>query len=114
MPNLNVPGLSGWLAAEDESRQNQASQLQQMSALQTIAGNSDKLRREQSYRAELQALGPNPTQEALLGVATKYGGPDVLVKTLESAQTARERAAAQKELATARLEQNAKYNEMIH
>lgn len=57
---------------------------------QKIAKGVLDVKQETALREELAALGPNPTQEAILSVVTKYGSPD---KVLASIQASVDRAA---------------------
>ena len=84
MPGLmEIPGLAGILQArqlnEQSSQRDQAgqlAQLQQVGALQGILAKVQAAKQAESYRNELQGLGANPSQEALAGVAAKFGSPD--------------------------------------
>ncbi len=49
---------------------------------------------EAQLRQELQALGPNATEEQLMTVLQKYGSPDKVIAALQRSQTARERLQA--------------------
>lgn len=43
-----------------------------------------KVMNEMKLREEIAALGPNATQEQIIAVASKYGSPDAVLRTLQS------------------------------
>lgn len=119
------PGLAGYVMAQQQNQQAGMNDIQQFGAIQGLMANAQKQQQEQAYRQELQSLGPNPTQEQLAGVASKYGGPDALMKAQQAsidkksaaeAQAERQRATLEQQrlLAEAKLEQNSKFAEMMH
>ena len=82
---------------------------------QKIAKGVLDVKQETALRDELSALGPNPTQEAILAVVTKYGSPDKVLAALQAsadrgatreAQAAqqKERLDAQKQMAQDRID----------
>ena len=78
-----VPGLGGYVAGQQMGQRDESQKLAQLGALQQIMQRQQQqqmaqqnMGREQAYRAALQGLGPNPTQEALAGVASQFGSPD--------------------------------------
>ena len=78
-----VPGLGGYVAGQQMGQRDESQKLAQLGALQQIMQRQQQAQmaqqnmgREQAYRAALQGLGPNPTQEALAGVASQFGSPD--------------------------------------
>ena len=77
----NIPGLGGYAAADEESRNVQMGQLQQMGALQGILAKQQAQQREQALRSDLAALGPNPPQEALAQLAAKYAPAGEILKS---------------------------------
>lgn len=103
-PLMNIPGLAGYLAQQQGVQQQEMGQLQQFTqvvglqkALQEQALAKQEAARKNQFRAELGALGPNPTQEQLAGVAAKYTDDpsklmDVQQKSLDRKDAARERA----------------------
>ena len=68
---------------------------------QKIAKGVLDVKQETALRDELAALGPSPTQEAVLAVVTKYGSPDKVLSALQAsadrASTREGQAALQKE-----------------
>lgn len=79
----SIPGLAGYLGGQEQDRiaaaaaqQGQLGQLQQVGALQGILAKVQAAKQQEAYRGALQALGPNPTQEGLAGVAAQFGSPD--------------------------------------
>jgi len=89
------------MALVDKARQTQESiaQTQQrraaeQSSLATAAKIQFGLKQEEQLRDELSKLGPNPTQEQILSVVTKYGPADKVLATLQgSADRAAQREA---------------------
>lgn len=59
---------------------------------------------EAQLRQELQALGPNASEEQLLAVVTKYGSPDKVLAVLQSSQNRQAQMAQQRELAQQRMD----------
>ena len=93
-PLYAVPGLGGFLAQKQANEQSGIGQLQQAQALMGLQGLMQKQAQEQAYRADVSALGPNATPDALAQVVSKYN-PE---KGLEI----RQRAVEQKEAREAR------------
>jgi hypothetical protein len=112
--SMMPPGLAGYLQAQQANQQQGMSTLQQIGAIQSIQANEEKQKRDQAYRAELTALGPDATDEQLAAVAGKYGGPDALLKAKETAIAKKASLEQAKAAADAKLEQNTKYAEMMH
>lgn len=63
----------------------------QTAKLELAAGQEEKL------RAELAALGPNPTQQQIMTVVSKYGSPDKILATLQASQDRQDRLQFQRE-----------------
>lgn len=59
--------------------------------------------REEQLRAELQALGPNASEQELMSVLQKYGSPDKVIAALQSSQTKQAQLTQQRELAQERI-----------
>ena len=57
------------------------------------------LAQEEKLRQELAALGPDATEQQVLGVVTRYGSPDKILATLQGAQSRRDAAEARVEAA---------------
>lgn len=91
MPSLQdvlggVPFLSGYQQQSALNQQQGAQQLQQVGqvmniqqAMQQQAKQDAAAQREAQYRAEIQGLGPNPTQEQLATIGSRYASPDKLM-----------------------------------
>lgn len=62
------------------------------------------IQNEDKLRAELQALGPNATEEQLMAVLQKYGSPDKVIAALQASQNTQARLSQQRELAEGRLD----------
>lgn len=63
------------------------------------------IQNEDKLRAELQALGPNATEEQLMAVLQKYGSPDKVIAALQASQNTQARLAQQRDLAGQRMDQ---------
>ena len=116
MDELKQVGVLSQLAA-----QRQAMDVQR----QTLAEKQVAAQRAEQYRAAVAALGPNPTQDQLVSVASQFGGADKVMDvhqksldrqatTAATAATAAERVAAGREAAAARAEQAAQNATMMH
>lgn len=57
---------------------------------------------EEKLRGELAALGPNPSQDQIMAVVSKYGSPDKILATLQSSQDRQDRLAFQREALAAK------------
>jgi hypothetical protein len=62
------------------------------------------IQNEDKLRAELQALGPNATEEQLMAVLQKYGSPDKVIAALQASQNTQARLSQQRDLAESRLD----------
>lgn len=76
-------------------QQSTALRQQQATAMRTeqqAAREEQRFKLEDQLRSELAALGPNPSEEQVIGVVTKYGDPTQILKILETkaAKTAEE------------------------
>lgn len=88
----NIPGLSGYLAQRQMNEAAPMQDLQQLGVLTQLqaqmaarqkAAQADALDRQ--MRSELSALGPNPDQSALMGIAAKYApAKDILTSQTAS------------------------------
>ena len=86
-PLYAVPGLGGYLARKGMIQDEETDQLKQAGAVLSLQGaiqNQAKAQqaqqREAAYRAAIEGLGPNPTQEGLAAVASKFAAPDDVLK----------------------------------
>lgn len=68
----------------------------QTQKLEMAAGQEEKLRQE------LANLGPNPTQQQIMGVVSKYGSPDKILATLQASQDRQDRLQFQREALAAK------------
>lgn len=120
-PLQNVPGLAGYLAAQQQNQAQTSGQLQQAQAVLGIQGamqQQEQARiaaaKEAAMQRDRQALGENPTPEALMGFAAKHSPP----KDILSTQTAHaDRQAALKAKAeenSQRIEDQRRQAEMLH
>lgn len=62
------------------------------------------IQNEDKLRAELQALGPNATEEQLMAVLQKYGSPDKVIAALQASQNNQARLSQQRDLAEGRMD----------
>ena len=69
--------------AQSEMALTQQRQAAQQSSLATSAKTQLSIKQEEQLRDELSKLGPDATQEQILGVVTKYGSPDKVLATLQ-------------------------------
>ena len=88
MPSLNdvlanIPGMAGYYANRQRRQVEEMDELRQVSTLAQLHGQMQAqaekqkaAQREGQYRAEVAALGPNPTQEQLVTIASRFGGPE--------------------------------------
>lgn len=60
-------------------------------------------KQEEQLRKELQALGPNASEQELMTVLQKYGSPDKVIAALQSSQNKQQQLQQQRELAQERL-----------
>ena len=95
------PGLRGWFAADEAARQQNSSQLQQMGGLSQLYGMLQKQQQEQAYRS---ALSQVQTPDEQLAVATKFGGPEAVMRHADRAAQIK----ATKETALARITETAR------
>ena len=76
MPSLEntlaqIPGYGGYLAKRQQNQQAELGELQQASGLMGILKNIQAQQREQQFRSELAALGPDAPAEARLPLWAK-------------------------------------------
>lgn len=98
----NIPGLGGYLAKRQMNEQAPMQDLQQLGALAQLQAQSQAMQKaeqaaaqERQMRAELEALGPNPDQNALMRVASKYAPAQAILTSQTSSldrQAARDAA----------------------
>lgn len=103
----NIPGLAGYRAAEQNADSRQLGQLQQAVSLQSMLEHITKSQQEQKFRADLGALGANPSQESLAQVAARYSTPADVLKSQTSSLDRKAQIDATKEAARSRLQQAA-------
>lgn len=71
------------------------------------AAAKDKAAKEQRLRQEIEALGPNPSDEELMGVYKRFGSPDMQVKIMEGTKLRQDAIEARQAEAAARAAQRA-------
>jgi len=117
-----IPGLAGYLQTRQmndaQSAQNMQGALGQMGMLAQIQARQEEAKqrqmaaqRESQMRAELGALGPNPSQDAVLGITSKYVPAADLFKGTQSSLDRQATIAGQKEMKDATLAQAAKFEQ---
>jgi chemotaxis response regulator CheB len=94
-----VPGLAGYIAAQQQGQQQTMGNLNVANLLEQLQQRQAANQKEQAYRQELSGLGASPTQEQLAGVAAKYGGPDALLKIQQGSLDRQAALAQQKTIA---------------
>lgn len=110
----NVPFLGGWVAADQERRAQQEDQLRQAAQRMTLQKALEDRAQEQAFRSDLTQLGPNPNQESLAQLASKYAKPADLLRTQQASLDRQAALAAQREAVVGRLEQAKQQAEMTH
>jgi hypothetical protein len=71
----------------------------EQSSLATAAKTQLSIRQEEELRSKLSELGPNPSQDQVIGVLTQYGPPEKVLAALTAAQSRTEGAQAKTEAA---------------
>jgi len=69
--------------AQSEMALTQQRRAAEQSSLATAAKTQLSIKQEEQLRDELSKLGPDATQEQILGVVTKYGSPDKVLASLQ-------------------------------
>lgn len=121
----DIPGYGAYVARRQMNEQKPLEELKMYGGLQAVLAGAQKQSRDQAFRDAMAALGENPTQEALAGVAAKYASPGDLLKVHQSSmdrKAALEASASEKDAALqaakeqrlATLEQSARFAEMAH
>lgn len=126
MPSMSdvlagIPGYGGYIAKRAMNEQQDMDQLRQFGAMQQIYNQAQEaqktrvaLEREAAFKADLQALGPNPTQEQVAQVALKHAGPVEAIKNVQSSLDRQAQIKATSEAAQARIEAQAQNAAMLH
>lgn len=71
----------------------------------TAAKTELSIAQEEKLREELGNLGPNPTNESVLAVVSKYGSPEKIMGVLQATQTAQANREARKEETQLKIEE---------
>jgi hypothetical protein len=85
--------------AQSEMALTQQRRAAEQSSLATAAKTQLSIDQENKLRDELSGLGPNATQDQILGVLTKYGPPEKVLAALTAAQSRTDAAQAKTESA---------------
>jgi hypothetical protein len=85
--------------AQSEMALMQQRRASEQSSLATAAKTQLSVRQEEDLRAELSKLGPDATQDQVIGVLTKYGPPEKVLAALTAAQSRKEATQAKTESA---------------
>ena len=116
-----VPGLGGYLAMRQYADQQQAGQMQQVQQFQTMQGAAQQqeervrvAQRDQAMRAELAALGPEPRQEDVVKVVTKYAPAEAVLRSQQSSLDRQATIAASTSAREDALAQRAMQNDQLH
>ena len=102
-----IPGYSGYLAKQKYDQDRQLGELQQASGLAGMLDAIQKRQKEAQLRSELNALGPNPTQEARANVAAKFAPAADILKSQTSSLDRKAQIDATREAAKSRIQQAA-------
>jgi hypothetical protein len=85
--------------AQSEMALTQQRQASQQSSLATAAKIQLSIRQEEELRSKLSELGPNPSQDQVIGVLTQFGPPEKVLAALTAAQSRTEATQAKTESA---------------
>jgi hypothetical protein len=99
--------------------------LQQQTVRQGLLAKLQEAQRQKQYQDAVAGLGPNPTQEQLVGIASRFGGPEAVMKAHQGSldrqatigaqqEAAKAREAMQRDFAAQRAEQAASQATMLH
>ena len=80
----SIPGLGGFVAGDEELRQQQAAKIQQAVALQGVLSRAQANQREQGLRGALSQLPADATQEQVMNAARPFAGADQLLRLTQS------------------------------
>lgn len=113
-----VPFLSGYEGQNQLNQQRESSQLAQAGGLMQLMQQAQRqqegqrqIQKLQAYEQAVRGLGPNPTQEQLVGIASQFGSPE---KVMDVHQKSLDRASLAEEARKSRLaEIEARGNEAI-
>lgn len=89
---LGLRSIAGFEAARQSNDRRALNQLQQLGGVMSLQQALQKQAQEQEFRSGLNALGPNPSQEALTGLASRFASPADVLKTQQSSLDRKEAA----------------------
>lgn len=87
--------------AQESIAQTQQRRAAELSSLATAAKTQLSVRQEEELRSKLSELGPNPSQDQVIGVLTQYGPPEKVLAALTAAQSRTEATLARSATAEA-------------
>lgn len=96
------PRVGALAASEAERRRGQV--LSSQKTQQDVLRGQLSMAQEQRLRDELAALPPNASDEDIINVVSKYGSPDRILATLQTAQNRQAQMAQQRDIAQQRMD----------
>lgn len=99
------PGLEGFETALNSNALRERQQIGALSSLIQAQGALRQQALEQNFRSELEAAGPDASQETKLKIASKYMAPGALGALIQGEESKKQQIAATKEMALARIQQ---------
>ena len=110
----DIPFYGAYSERKRQNEQAPLAELQQASGAMSLMAAMEKAKREQQFRGDLEALGPNATQEQLAQVGAKYASAPDLLKSQTASLDRKASIQATAEAARARIAQAQQNAEMVH
>lgn len=117
--------LDAFEGQRDTIEQRKLAELQQQGVRQGLLAKLQEAQKQRDYEAAVSGLGPNPTQDQLAQVASRFAGPDKVMDvhtrsldrqatTAAQAEAAAARVAQQRDAAAQRAESAGRHESMLH